>query len=151
MTCAGISGLRLTVRCHSRRAACPEHGTPRCPSSARVTTSNTKENMARVQLAHPFDENKPVLDVALSERNLIVLLSKLYTPGSPCSFVSGDVPEDFAYAILRSEPDNYHYASPTRDGAPPGPMHPVAELVRAAVSQVLGAELWADEAPGRQN
>ncbi len=93
--------------------------------------------MARVLLCHQPDLPEPVLDIALSERNLIVLVSKLYTPGSLCSFVNGDVPEGFAHAVFRAEPDELHYAYATRDGAPPGPMHPIAEFVVAAVKDAL--------------
>lgn len=95
--------------------------------------------MARVLLRPDADGDKPALDIALSERNLIILLSKLYTPGSRCSFQNGDVPSEFAHATFRAEPDAYHYASPTREGAPPGPMHPLAELVNAVVKQALTA------------
>lgn len=93
--------------------------------------------MARVSLCHQPDEKMPILDIALSERNLIILLSKLYTPGSQCTFLNGDVPEGFAHARFRVEPDDLHYAYPTRDGGPAGPMHPLAELVHAAVQQLL--------------
>ena len=94
--------------------------------------------MARVLLCHLPGEEQPVLDIALSERNLIVLLSKLYTPGSKCSFLNGDVPEGFAHACFRVEPDEFHYAFPTRDGGPAGPMHPLAEAVLVAVRQAIG-------------
>lgn len=104
--------------------------------------------MARVLLCHSPDENEPVLDIALSERNLVILLSKLYTPGSACSFTNGDVPDGFAYATFRSEPDELHYAYPTRDGAPAGPMHPLAELVHAVVRDVLNASLVPDGEAG---
>lgn len=60
--------------------------------------------MARVLLCHQPGEKQPILDIALSERNLIVLLSKLYTPGSQCTFLNGDVPEGFAHAALGSSP-----------------------------------------------
>jgi len=93
--------------------------------------------MARVLLCERPDDNRPVLDISLSERNLLILLSKLYTPGSACSFRNGDVPDGFAYAEFRVEPDDLHYASPTRDGAGPGPMHPLAELVRAHIARIL--------------
>jgi hypothetical protein len=100
--------------------------------------------MARVQITRPADSAGVVLDIALSERNLIVLLSKLYTPGSGCTLAVGDVPGGFEMAWLRAEPDELHYASPTREGAPPGPMHPLAELilitVRDAVAQFLAQD-----------
>jgi hypothetical protein len=93
--------------------------------------------MARVLVCYLPQEDRPVLDIALSERNLIILLSKLYTSGSKCSFTNGDVPAEFAYATFRAEPDEFHYAFPTREGGPPGPMHPIAELVHAAVKDML--------------
>jgi hypothetical protein len=101
--------------------------------------------LARVLLTYPADQRKPVLDIALSERNLIVLLSKLYTPGSACSFQNGDVPDGFAYATLRAEPDELHYTSPTRAGASPGLMHPIAELVRGVVADVLSSTYSTDD------
>ena len=93
--------------------------------------------MARVLLCHQPGQEQPFLDVALSERNLIVLLSKLYTPGSKCSFLNGDVPDGFSHACFRVEPDDIHYAFPTRDGGPAGPMHPLAEVVLVAVRQAI--------------
>lgn len=100
--------------------------------------------MARVLLTHSPALLRPVLDIGLSERNLVVLLSKLYTPGSACSLNSGDVPDLFEHAVFRAEPDELHYVSPTRDGAGPVPMHPLAELVwvtvRHTVTQALARE-----------
>ena len=77
--------------------------------------------MARVLLCHSNDAVAPALDIALSERNLIILLSKLYTPGSACSFMNTDVPHGFSYATFRAEPDELHYMSPTRGGHRPAP------------------------------
>jgi hypothetical protein len=99
--------------------------------------------MARVLITHPADAPGPVLDVAISERNLLSLLSKLYTRGSSCAIDSYDVPEEFARVRLRVEPDEFHYASPTREGAPPGPMHPLTECVLVAV-RVATAEFMVD-------
>jgi hypothetical protein len=107
--------------------------------------------MARVLLCHAPEETLPILDISLSERNLIVLLGKLYTPGSRCEFHNGDVPEGFSYARFRSEPDELHYASPTRDGGPPGPMHPLAEFVHAAVKELLDTALIAGAEGGEPN
>jgi hypothetical protein len=42
----------------------------------------------------------------------------LCPPGSACSFCNGDVPDGCASACLRDKPDEYHYASPSREGAP---------------------------------
>jgi hypothetical protein len=100
--------------------------------------------MARILIANPPGGPGPVLDIALSERNLLTLLSKLYTPGSACSFLSGDIPDElgFVQACFRGEPDEYHYCSPTREGAPAGSMHPLTEgvvvAIRAAVAEFLG-------------
>ena len=93
--------------------------------------------MVRVLCAEQADTAKPVLDIALSERNLLVLLAKLYTPGSACTIQSGDVPDDFGYAQIRVEPDDYHYQFPTRDGAAAGAMHPLSEAVAAAIKMAL--------------
>jgi hypothetical protein len=93
--------------------------------------------MARVQLSYPPHDSQPVVEVALSERNLIVLLSKLYTPDSASTILVGDVSDEFAYAVIRCERDERHYASPTRQGAAPGPMHPIAELVHGAIQSLL--------------
>jgi hypothetical protein len=104
--------------------------------------------MARVLLCHDPANPKPVLDIALSERNLIVLLSKLYTPGSACELINGDVPAAFAYARFRSEPDELHYAFPTRNGAPPGRMHPVAEAALVAVRDTIARLSRQPDGPG---
>jgi hypothetical protein len=99
--------------------------------------------MARVLLCHPPGETQPALDIALSERNLIVLLSKLYTPGSKCELHNRDVPEEFAYARFRSGPDELRSGSPARGGGPLGPKHPLAEFVRAVVTDLLDAAVIA--------
>jgi hypothetical protein len=99
--------------------------------------------MARVHIANPPGTPGPVLDIALSERNLLTLLTKLYS-GSACSFLSGDIPDElgFVHACFRGEPDEYHYCSPTREGAPAESMHPLTDCVlvaiRAAVAEFLG-------------
>ncbi len=93
--------------------------------------------MARVLYAEAPESDKRVLDIALSERNLLVLLTKLYTPGSACTLTSGDVPDDVGYARIRVEPDEYHYEVPTRNGAPPGAMHPLSEAIATAVKAIL--------------
>jgi hypothetical protein len=87
------------------------------------------------------DQGLPVLDVVLSERNLLVLWSKLYTPGSRCEFHNNDCPSDVAYVRLRAEKDDEHYASPTRLGAQgwAGAMHPVTEAIVAVARQAIAA------------
>jgi hypothetical protein len=97
--------------------------------------------MARILVIHPPASAGPVLDIALSERNLVTLLSKLYTTGSQCSLRTGDVPDGFVGATVRVEPDELHYASATREGAAPGVMHPLAELVLVTVRRVLADAL----------
>jgi hypothetical protein len=89
-----------------------------------------------------------VVEVALSERNLLVLLSKLYTPGSTRTVMSGDVPGGFAFARICAEDDEEHYASPTREGAPAGEMHPVAEAVLDEIRAIFGVgQRIRDDAP----
>jgi len=87
-----------------------------------------------------------VLDVVISERNLLTLLSKLYTPGTRREFLSGDVPPGVAFARIRAESDQQHYNSPSRRGVGPGPMHPVTEHVLRAIHDALD-QLEADGAP----
>lgn len=94
--------------------------------------------MARVDLI--YDEHgQPVLDVVLSFRNLVALLSKLMTPGSHCRFDNGCVPDGIAYARFRGESDEIHYNTPERRGVGPGEMHPIAEAVLTAVRSTLAA------------
>jgi hypothetical protein len=96
--------------------------------------------MARVLITNPPDMPGPVLDIALSERNLLTLLSKLYTPGSAYLLVVSDIPEGLNVRLL-AEPDEYHYYSPARAGEPAGATHPLTERVliaiRAAVAEFL--------------
>jgi hypothetical protein len=103
--------------------------------------------MARVRL-QATAEGALVLDVVLSERNLLTLLSKLYTPGSSREFVNGDVPAGIALARFRAERDDQHYNSPSRRGAGPGEMHPITEKVLAAIREAL-AQLADESPPGR--
>ena len=86
-----------------------------------------------------------MLDVVLSERKPLSLLSKLYTPGSACLLLVGDVPDGFAEVRLRAEPDEYQYYSPTREGTRAGVMHPLTERVLVAVRAAI-AEYIADSA-----
>lgn len=83
-----------------------------------------------------------VLDIVISERNLLTLLTKLYTPGSACEIGNGDVPEGFRKAWLKAEKDDVHYASATRQSSQgvAGQMHPVTEKVLAAVKKIIEDE-----------
>lgn len=91
--------------------------------------------MARVVLRTSDENDAPaVLDVVLSWRNLWALVSKVLTPGSACTLLCGDVPESFAHALIRVEPDDLHYCS--RE-APPGPMHPLAEALIPRIQQMV--------------
>lgn len=76
----------------------------------------------------------PNATLILSERNVLTLLTKLYTPGSACE-IAGD-PID-APINVRVETDAKHYADrPT----PPGPMHPTTERILQAVREVTVGE-----------
>jgi hypothetical protein len=88
--------------------------------------------MARIEIT-----DNGVLDIVLSERNLLSLLSKLYTPGSACELHGGDVPDGFRFVRLRGQIDEVHYVSPTRLGAPAGEMHPVTETILNAIKEAL--------------
>jgi hypothetical protein len=96
--------------------------------------------MARIRVRNVVESPRPALEVTLSERNLLVLLSKLYTPGSARTLVvAADIPSAFQEVLIRAEPDELHYADPVRGGRPPGRMHPVAEIACAALKDALGA------------
>jgi hypothetical protein len=85
-----------------------------------------------------------VLEVVLSVRNTVALLTKVFTPGSACSLLVPDVPPVYAEAVVRIEPDEIHYASDVRRGAPPGALHPFTEqvlrLVQEAVEDLLAPD-----------
>lgn len=81
-----------------------------------------------------------VLTFVVSERNLISMLSKLYTPGSARTIESVDVPANFKGMRLCAEEDTVHYASPTRMGAPAGPMHPTTERIVQTIKQIVAEE-----------
>ena len=70
--------------------------------------------------------------LVLSEKNLLSLLTKLYTKGSRCEIRGG---EDCPMSV-RAETDDKHYGS--REYGP-GPMHPVTEklidLVRKSMRE----------------
>ena len=88
-----------------------------------------------------FEDDDPGrIIVTLSERNLLMLPTKLYTPGSLATIGIGDRPEGVS-AWVTAETDNLHYRSPTREGAEAGAMIPVSESivreVRGAVARVL--------------
>jgi hypothetical protein len=65
--------------------------------------------------------------VVLSERNLLTLLTKLYTPGSACEIKGG---EDALGLSVHAEPDTVHYGG--RE-VPAGRMHPGTERVLRAI------------------
>ena len=71
--------------------------------------------------------------LVLSERNLLTLLTKLYTEGSACEIGGG---EDCPMSV-RAEPDEVHYGQ--REYGP-GPMHPTTERIMAAVKEATQNE-----------
>ena len=85
-----------------------------------------------------------VVECVLSVSERDGLVSKLHTPGSRCELVCQDVPAGVAYARIRIEPDQTHYNTPGRRGAPPGAMHPVTERILRAINDAI-AELAAAE------
>jgi hypothetical protein len=78
-----------------------------------------------------------VLDVCLSETNLLALLAKLHTPGSSCELRPGDIPPALALVRIRAEPDERHYDIPSRGPVLPGELHPITERVVEAIRVVL--------------
>lgn len=76
------------------------------------------------------------VEVVLSCRNLLALLSKLELPGSARTLVHRDcyrdgLPVNDVILILRVEDDDAHYVA----RPPPGPMHPFSEAFIAAFSR----------------
>lgn len=65
--------------------------------------------------------------VTLSRRNLLVLLSKLHTPGSACSIVGDGV-------LVIAEDDETHYGN--RE-SPPGVMHPTSEAFLKTLEKAI--------------
>lgn len=85
-------------------------------------------------------------NVLLSERNLLSLLSKLYTKGSYVGMYSNDCL--FAYThegdpepvsgllIVRGQTDKEHYEDREE---PPGEMHPVTEIMLVVLDAIKNA------------
>lgn len=95
-----------------------------------------------------IDDRCPhVVDIVLSERNLLTMLTKLYTPASNRMIVNGDVGDalrdkGILYGCLKVEPDDVHYASETRrsNQGTPGEMHADTERVLALIKDALMGE-----------
>lgn len=68
--------------------------------------------------------------VILSERNLLALLTKLYTRDSACEIVGG---EDCPGVSVKAERDEQHYGDRAFG---PGPMHPTTERVLREIREV---------------
>lgn len=94
--------------------------------------------MTRIDLNLDGEHTRVV--VTLSERNLIALLTKLYTPESAAMIGIGDAPPGVE-AFVAAETDELHYSSDTRRGIQAGPMVPLSESimreVRAAVHRIM--------------
>jgi len=90
--------------------------------------------MARVTSLFDADGRLTVA-VALSERNLLTLLSKLYTPGStPAIYTGGG---DSTLHVILAEDDETHYGHSARGGHPAGSMHPTTEAILRHLREVL--------------
>lgn len=68
---------------------------------------------------NPVEDNLTV-EVVLSEKNLLALLTKIKTDWSACTIVKGE--DNGQHLIVRGERDEVHYAA-----RPAGVMHPVTE------------------------
>jgi hypothetical protein len=108
-------------------------------------STREKKCEARLLLCHLTASAKPVLDIAVSEHNLIGLPSKPYRPVTLSSFRNRVIPADFAYAVFFVDPDWFHCTSPAREGAFAGPMDPLAgmvgELIQETVAQPHSASV----------
>lgn len=77
-----------------------------------------------------YDKGRQVVEVTLSERNLLALLAKLYIDGSRRTLINTDTPEGYVLKLV-AEDDKTHYSSVTRGGAPAGAMaSPTEEFVQ---------------------
>jgi len=82
------------------------------------------------------DPNLQVIEVVLSERNLLSLFSKLFIEDSARTLYNGDVPDGYVLKLV-AEDDDTHYESPTRMGARAGFIHPDTQnLVNALYATV---------------
>ncbi len=95
--------------------------------------------MARIRLVSCDDDPTTVV-VTLSERNLLALLTKLYTPCSAAAIIAGDVPPGMQ-AVVNAESDEAHYGAESREEVAPGAMLPLSESivreVREAVQRIM--------------
>lgn len=68
--------------------------------------------------------------LVVSRRNLLSLLAKLdgHPPGSMCT-IGSPRDSDSPPVWLKAEEDDVHYSHPSREGAPPGPMHSDTEAM----------------------
>lgn len=73
----------------------------------------------------------------LSERNLLALLTKLYTPGSHAAIETSNTLGEAGRIRIRAERDDVHYAD--RLG-PPGVMHPVTERILREIQRIVQEE-----------
>ena len=82
-----------------------------------------------------YSHERPfVIEIALSERNLLSLLSKLYEPDSLCTITNNVIDDGAGKNIIgnvaiRAEKDDVHYADPARRGSAPGQMSPKTERI----------------------
>jgi hypothetical protein len=77
-----------------------------------------------------LDINEDRVTLVLSERNLLALLTKLYTKGSFCT-IQG--PEGCPISV-KSEHDDVHYGSRVFG---PGLMHPITEKFIESIQEVV--------------
>lgn len=91
--------------------------------------------MARAEVRATPDG--PVVQLVLSQRNLLALLVKLHQGASARTFEVGDRPDAFARVYVSAESDVVHYDSPSREGAPSGPLEPICAAVLDDVERGL--------------
>lgn len=97
--------------------------------------------MARITTCFHWDESRGTLDVALSERDLVSLLTLLYTPGAPKSLVTRNAPAEFAHCRIVAEFDQQHYAHSCREGAQPASVNPMDSVIERTIDEVLQEQL----------
>lgn len=97
--------------------------------------------MARIATCYHWDESRETLDIALSERDLVSLLTLLYTPGASKSLVTRNAPVEFAHCRIVAEFDQQHYSHPSRDGAQPASVNPMDSVIERTIDRALQEQL----------
>lgn len=101
---------------------------------ADIHSRTEKETTELISYSYKLDND--IIEVVLSERNLLSLLAKLHINESKRTIYNGDVPKGYVLKLV-SEDDETHYAGESRKGASAGGMHPDTEELVAALKETI--------------